>query len=90
MLCRKCIILLAKTLSNRSRLIFNTIAENGKLYKTEIEKLTKISYALTSKSLLELKYKQLIKSKQEGRKIIYYLSDEGYELSEISKEVGKC
>ena len=82
-MCKECLIKIASTLTVKAQRIFNILAEEGKLNKTDIENISGLSYAITEKKLLELYFKQLVNRKQEGRSMMYWLSEEGKTLSKL-------
>lgn len=67
--------------------IIVTLNKEGKMKMTDISKITDITWAHTVKSVNELEYEHLIKTKKNGRERIIELTKKGQKMAECFGEL---
>lgn len=80
-LCKGCLLVLAKGIERRSRIVLKYMIDNEKITKASIIKNTKLTTNHADKALLQLKSLLLIKVIDiEGRAKIYGFTENGKKL----------
>lgn len=84
MLCDNCIKELAARMTPEAKKVFGTLAKENKwMSKSDIQRMSGLSRALTNKGVLQLETNLFIRSRVDGRANVYWLTNAGARLVEL-------